>query len=104
MRYKPISLSRLRILLRQHQKRLRAGDRLPSLMEVARNAGVHRDTVYALMAGEKVNERSQYAISKALEEVAASQVYQPSRLLSVNLGGNGPKLSFGLARLNIFKE
>jgi hypothetical protein len=74
------------------------------MSELANLAGVHRDTLYALIAGEKVNERSQYAISKALEEVAASQVYQPSRLLSVNLGGNGPKLSFGLARLNIFNK
>jgi hypothetical protein len=101
---RPTTLISLRQLLHLHRKRLRAGDQLPSMSELANLAGVHRDTLYALIAGEKVNERSQYAISKALEEVAASQVYQPSRLLSVNLGGNGPKLSFGLARLNIFNK
>ena len=104
MAYQPTSLSRLRMLLHQHQKRLRAGDRIPSITEVAKIAGVHRDTLYALMGGHRINERSQYAISTALSAVSQAYLQQNSRLLSVSLGNHGPKLNFGSVRLNIFKD
>jgi len=104
MVYQPASLSHLRILLRQYQKRLRAGDHIPCLKELATIAGVHRDTFYALMDGDRVNERSQYAISRALAEVMESQWNQPSRLLSIDLAGDGPRLKFGFANKNIFSR
>lgn len=101
---KPISLNTLRLFLKTYQKRLRAGDRLPSVSELSDIAGVHRDTIYSLMAGERVNERSQYAISKALKEVIESQWNQPSRLLSIDLGSDGPRLKFGLNYKNMFSR
>lgn len=104
MSYHPLSIHRLRTILLQNQKRLRAGDRIPCLKELAIIAGVHRDTFYALMDGDRVNERSQYAISKALAEVMESQWNQPSRLLSIDLAGDGPRLKFGFADKNILSR
>lgn len=99
-----LSRRELRTVLLDHQKRLRAGDKLPTLTEIATTSGLHRDTLYALMAGEKINERSQYAISKALAEVMESQWNQPSRLLSIDLAGDGPRLKFGFTNKNVFSR
>ena len=77
---------------------------LPPLKELSAIAGLHRDTLYALLAGERVNERSQYAISKALKEVESQTVGQTkTRIMSVDLTSAGPKLSFGINKLNIFR-
>ena len=100
---RPFCIGELRKALLGHQRRLRAGDDLPSLTELADVAGVHRDTLYALMAGDRVNERSQYAISKAVVELMKSQWNQPSRLLSIDMGSGGARLRFGLSRINIFR-
>jgi hypothetical protein len=97
------SLATLKINLRLYQKRLNIGDNLPSLSRVADIAGIHRDTLYALLAGERVSERSQYAISKALQILNETDSKQPSRLISIEIGREGPKLRFGLTKFNMFK-
>jgi hypothetical protein len=99
-----VSIPELRKALLGHQRKLRSGDNLPSFTELAAMAGVHRDTLYALMAGDRVNERSQYAISKALTEVRESKWNQPSRLLSIDLDSDGPRLKFGFVDKNIFSR
>jgi hypothetical protein len=103
MNYKAVSMNRLRILLLHYQKRLSLGERIPRFTELATISGVHRDTLYSLIAGNRICERSQYAISKALKMVNESSANQPSRLMSIELGCEGPKLRFGLNKLNIFK-
>jgi len=100
----PFCIRELRKALLGHQKRLRAGDNLPSLTELADIAGIHRDTLYALMVGDRINQRSQYAISKALTEMMESHWNQPSRLLSIDLGSDGPRLKFGFANKNILSR
>jgi len=103
MTYKALSMSRLRILLLQYQKRLSLGERIPRFTELATISGVHRDTLYSLIAGNRICERSQYAISKALQIVDESATSQPPRLMSIELGCEGPKLRFGLTKFNMFK-
>jgi hypothetical protein len=97
-----LPISQIRALLIWHQRRLRAGDDLPSFKLLAAKAGVHRDTLYALIAGDKVSERSQNAISKALIEVMESHRNQPSRLLTIELSGGRPQLRLGSDRRNMF--
>lgn len=89
--------------LKLYQRRLNSGDSLPPISKLASIAGVHRDTLYALLAGDRINQRSQYAISKALTEVMKSQWNQSSRLVSIDLGSEGPRLRFGLAKTNVFE-
>jgi hypothetical protein len=90
-----ISLVALQKYLKLYQRRLNSGDRLPPISKLASIAGVHRDTLYALLAGDRINQRSQYAISRALTEVMKSQWNQPSRLVSIDFGSEGPRLRFG---------
>ncbi len=97
------SLVTLQKDLKLYQRRLNSGDSLPPISKLANIAGVHRDTLYALLAGDRINQRSQYAISKALTAVMEPQWNQPSRLLSIDLGSDGPKLQFGLSKRNIFR-
>lgn len=97
------SLVTLQKDLKLYQRRLNSGDSLPPISKLASIAGVHRDTLYALLAGDRINQRSQYAISKALTEVMKSQWNQSSRLVSIDLGSEGPRLRFGLAKTNVFE-
>ena len=99
-----ISQAYVRAYLKVHQKRLRAGDDLPSIKAIAEFAGVHRDTLYALIDGDRISIRSQYAISKAIKEVEAQTADQTkTKVMSVDLTAAGPKLNFGINKLNIFR-
>jgi DNA-binding phage protein len=83
--------------LQTHQRRLRAGDELPSMSEIARRAGLHRDTLYALLSGERISLRSQYALSRVLDELETELIHKSkTRLMSIRLGHQGPSLSIGL--------
>lgn len=102
MRY--LSQSTIREWLKIHQKRLRAGDDLPSLSAVAEYAGIHRDSAYSLLAGNRINHRSQYALSKAIQEIEVQNANKiKTNILSVNLTPSGAKLAFGIKTLNIFR-
>lgn len=92
------------IALKVHQKRLRSGDNLPTFKAIADLAGVHRDTLYALIDGDRISIRSQFAISKAIKEVEAQTANQSkTRVMSIDLTATGPKLSFGIKNLNILR-
>ena len=83
--------------LASHQKRLRVGDDLPPVTEVASRAGVHRDTVYACIAGDRINSRSQYALSRVVTELEEEmQGKTRTRLMSISLAGGQAQLRFGI--------
>jgi hypothetical protein len=87
----------IREWLASHQKRLRVGDDLPPINEVANRAGVHRDTLYACMAGDRINLRSQYALSRVITELEEEmQGKVRTRLMSISLSGGQAKLRFGI--------
>jgi len=93
----PLSQSLIRSWLISHQKRLRVGDDLPPLTEVASRAGVHRDTLYACMAGDRINLRSQYALSRVITEVEEEmQGNARTRLMSISLASGQAQLRFGI--------
>jgi hypothetical protein len=99
-----ISQTYIRTYLKVHQKRLRSGDNLPTFKAIADLAGVHRDTLYCLINGDRISIRGQYAISKAIKEVEAQTANQTkTKVMSVDLTAAGPKLSFGINKLNIFR-
>lgn len=98
------SLVTLQKDLKLYQRRLNSGDSLPPISKLASIAGVHRDTLYALLAGDRINQRSHYAISKALTKVMESHWNRPSRLLSIDFGSDGPKLKFGFGNKNLLSR
>jgi len=83
--------------LASHQMRLQVGDDLPSITEVASRAGVHRDTIYACVAGDRINLRSQYALSRVITELEEEmQGRVRTKLMSVSLTGGQAQLRFGI--------
>ena len=67
------------------------------ITEVANRAGVHRDSVYACMAADRINLRSQYALSRVITELEEEmQGKVRTRLMSISLSGEQAKLRFGI--------
>jgi DNA-binding transcriptional regulator YhcF (GntR family) len=92
-----LALLELRNKLKIHQKRLKAGDALPTLTELANRAGVHRDTIYALLNGDRVCQRTQYSLSRVLREVEQETYLTPkTKLLSLSFNQGGVSLQIGL--------
>jgi len=92
-----LTQTQIREWLASHQKRLRVGDDLPPITEVANRAGVHRDTLYACMAGDRINLRSQYALSRVITELEEEmQGRVRTKLMSVSLTGGQARLRFGI--------
>ncbi len=91
-----ISQAEIRRFLLSHQRRLRAGDSLPSLMQLAVRAGIHRDTIYALLAGHRISSRSQYALSRVVQGVDEEARSVPqTRLMHLQFGAQGTHIGFG---------
>ena len=91
------SLANLQILLSQHRKMLAAGDNLPTLTELAKRAGIHRDTIYSLLNGNRVCQRTQYALSSVLREVEQETFQIPkTKLMSLSFNQHGVSLQIGL--------
>lgn len=82
---------------RTYQRRLRAGDRLPPITEIADFAGCHRDSIYALVGGERVSDRTRYGLSKAIHHFDELLAQTPkTRLMHVSLGPAGARLGYGV--------
>ena len=97
-----LSQEQIRIALKTHQRRLRAGDDLPAITEIAEYAGCHRDSIYALLNGDQVAYRTQYALSKAVKHFdEVGQQLSKTKLMHISLGVSGPKLGFGVGLGNI---
>ncbi len=97
-----LSLAQITGWFRVHQRRLAAGDKLPTISDIARRAGLHRDTIYALLNGDHVETRTQYGLSRVIREVEADTAsYPKSKLLSVTLAGGLPRIQVGINSRNI---
>jgi len=97
------SFSELRRWLSTHQRRLRAGDALPTITDIANRAGCHRDTIYALLAGDRIAGHIQHALSIVIDRVEQETAHQTkTRLLNVQISAAGPKLGFGVAARPLF--
>jgi hypothetical protein len=94
-----LPLFKIREFLKLHQKRLHYGDGLQPIAQIAERAGVHRDTVYACLNGDRINERTQYALSKALEEIEVENTEKSkTKIMNVSISTKGVNLNFGIGR------
>ena len=85
----------IRLYLRMHQKRLYLGEDMTSISSLAERSGLHRDTLYSLLSGNRINEISQIRLSRLIDQLE-KEPSPPSRLMHVSFGANGPKLGFGV--------
>jgi len=82
--------------LRVHQRRLKAGDPIPSMVQIAEYAGTCRDSLYAIIGGERVSDRTRWGLSKAIHHFDELLRDAPrSHVLHVSIGTSGPRLGFG---------
>jgi len=99
-----LPLDQIRTWLKTHQRRLKAGDELPFMTDIAKRAGVHRDTIYALLNGEPINIRSQYCLTKAINQLDVELVNnQKTRLMNISIGSHGIKLGFGMGSTSLLR-
>ena len=99
------SLAQLQVLLKQHQKRLRAGDALPAIVDIANRAGIHRDTIYAVLKGDRVCGRTQYALSRVMHEIEVETLQLPkTKLMSINFKNGSASLQIGLGSQSFFRH
>jgi len=97
-----MTITDIQNILNTHQRRLQFGDKLQSMTEIAKRAGVHRDTVYACLNGDRIKGRTQYALSKVLEEIEVENTEKSkTKIMNVSIGNNGIHLKFGIGK-NIF--
>ena len=98
------SLNQIRDWLKVHQKRLVAGDDLPSFSEVCRRANIHKDTGYTLCRGDRIDVKSQWGLSRAIKEIEAeTSMIAKSRILSIKVCDGRPLIQFGLSTEKILK-
>ena len=92
-----LALNYIKRQLALHQKRRNAGDALPTITELAKRACIHRDTIYAVMNGDRVCERTQFALSMVLREVEQETSLTPkTKLMSLSFNQGGVSLQIGL--------
>jgi DNA-binding phage protein len=75
------------------------------MTNVADRAGIHRDTIYALMKGERVSERTQYALTRVMSEIAEeTAANSKTRIMSVSLSHGLPTLHIGIQATPILRK
>ena len=100
-----LSIEQIQSWLKTHQKRLRAKDDLPAITEVAKRAGVHRDTVYAAMNGNNIHLHTQILLSRAIRQIEEEYAHvTKTNVMTVTLGNKGAELAFGVKVGNVFQR
>jgi DNA-binding transcriptional regulator YhcF (GntR family) len=93
----------LRTWLFAHQRRLRAGDKLPSITEIADRAGCHRDTIYSLLEGNRIEGHIQHALSIVIDRIEQeTKDVRKTHLMNIQISSAGPVLGFGMAAKPLF--
>ena len=58
---------------------------------------VHRDTIYALLNGDNVSEKTRYALTRLILEIAEETAgHIKTRLMSISLNQGMPRLHIGI--------
>lgn len=93
-------LSQLQIIqwFRQHRMRLKQGESLPTLSSIADRAGISRQTLYAVIRGERseFGDVAQIRLSRIISQISSEPSYQHSKMARIDLSGAAPRIKFGL--------
>jgi len=98
MRNEYLSIAQIQSWLNNHKKRLAFGDSIPTVSEIADKAGISRQTLYAVLRGERkeFGEIAQIRLSRVIGQISSEPNYQHSRLSRIDLTGAVPRIRFGL--------
>ena len=93
-----LSIQQIQKWLTHHQKRLQYGDPVAPMTSIANRAGVSRQTLYAVLNGERTEfgEIAQIRLSRIIQEITNEPNYQISKMVRVDLSSGVPRIRFGL--------
>lgn len=92
-----MTLAQIRDWLKNHQRRQRFGESVPSISEIADRAGLSRQTVYALLRDERseFGEVAQMRLARVIQHISADPAYHHSKLMRLCLSSDGFRLCMG---------
>jgi hypothetical protein len=98
MTVQTLSLKQISVWLSTHQKRLEFGDPIPSMTSISNKAGISRQTLYAVLNGERTEfgQVAQIRLSRVIQEITSHPDYQVSKMIRLDLSGSAPKIVFGI--------
>jgi predicted DNA-binding transcriptional regulator AlpA len=93
-----LSISQIQTWLNAHQKRLQHGDPVLPISAIANRAGISRQTLYAVLNGERTEfgQVAQIRLSRVLQEITSQPDYQVSKMMRLDLTSATPRIKFGL--------
>jgi transcriptional regulator with XRE-family HTH domain len=91
------SISEIQDFLKWHQKRLALGDAIPTMSELAQGAGMSRQTLYAILRGERAEfgKSAQIRLNLVINRLSAEPAYQHTKMMRVELGNGLLRIRFG---------
>ncbi len=91
-----LTIKQTQLWLQNHQKRLQFGDPIPPMSEVAIRAGISRQTLYAVINGERTEfgQIAQIRLSRAINQISYELSYQHTKMARIDLSGLIPRIKF----------
>jgi predicted DNA-binding transcriptional regulator AlpA len=98
MRNNYLSIAQIQSWLEAHQKRLQYRDPVISISSIATKAGISRQTLYAVLNGDRTEfgQVAQIRLSRVIQEITSHPDYQVSRMMRLDLSGAAPRIRFGV--------
>ena len=95
-----LSLSSIIDFLNRHKRASKNGSGAIGISEIARRAGISRQTVYALMRNSRseFGESAQIRLSRVIQQISADPAYPQGRVMRIDLSGGAPRIRFGGTR------
>lgn len=92
------SLDLIQCWLRAHQKRLQHGEPVISISSLADKAGISRQTLYAILNGERTEfgQIAQIRLIRVISQISSEPSYQHSKMARIDLSEPSPKIKFGV--------
>ena len=93
-----LAIYQIQSWLQHHQKRLQYGDLVAPMTSIANRAGISRQTLYAVLHGERAEfgQTAQIRLSRIIQEITNEPNYQVSKMVRVDLSSGAPRIRFGL--------
>lgn len=91
------SISEIQDFLKWHQKRLTMGDAIPTMVEIAKLAGISRQTLYAFVSGDRAEfgQSAQIRLNLVINRLSAEPAYKHSKVMRLDLKHGAPRIRFG---------
>lgn len=93
-----LAIKQIQEWLKVHQKRLQYDDFIPPMSAIADRAGISRQTLYAILNGERAEfgQVAQIRLSRVISQISSEPSYQHSKMARVDLNSSTPKIRFGV--------